>query len=170
MYRYRRLNDGGVCKGGATDAKLKSGLCMYFVRKMFNHSANYGTGTSAVYCIDFTLIEHENSLTSQIIIINCIISRFAMLNCVDSSFGKIAYLLIFFKKAFVVLFAICFLPFHIFFLWFYYNPDSLEDYNTYWHTLKVIGILINMNLFLLNNLFPFYFSAQFIYTTIEQKC
>ncbi len=44
-----------------------------------------------------------------------------------------------------MLFAICFLPLHVFFFWFYYNPDALETYNLYWHTLKVITIKIKLN-------------------------
>ncbi|XP_001361197.4 neuropeptide CCHamide-1 receptor [Drosophila pseudoobscura] len=39
--------------------------------------------------------------------------------------------------AFVVIFGICFLPYHVFFLWFYYWPTAQEDYNAFWHVLRI---------------------------------
>ncbi|BFG05040.1 neuropeptide CCHamide-1 receptor [Drosophila madeirensis] len=39
--------------------------------------------------------------------------------------------------AFVVIFGICFLPYHVFFLWFYYWPTAQDDYNAYWHVLRI---------------------------------
>ena len=42
----------------------------------------------------------------------------------------------------MVLFAICFLPMHVFFLWFYFDPNSFENYNVYWHILKIIGFVL----------------------------
>ncbi|XP_055620881.1 neuropeptide CCHamide-1 receptor-like [Toxorhynchites rutilus septentrionalis] len=41
--------------------------------------------------------------------------------------------------AFVVIFGICFLPSHLFLLWFYYNPNSQEEYNQFWHVLRIVG-------------------------------
>ncbi|KAG4072028.1 hypothetical protein HA402_008469, partial [Bradysia odoriphaga] len=45
--------------------------------------------------------------------------------------------------AFVVIFGICFFPHHLFMLWFYYNPNSNEDYNTFWHVLRIIGFCLS---------------------------
>ncbi|KAH8277922.1 hypothetical protein KR018_010338 [Drosophila ironensis] len=41
--------------------------------------------------------------------------------------------------AFVVIFGICFLPYHVFFLWFYFWPTAEEDYNAFWHVLRIVG-------------------------------
>nr|XP_029724258.1 neuropeptide CCHamide-1 receptor-like [Aedes albopictus]XP_029724259.1 neuropeptide CCHamide-1 receptor-like [Aedes albopictus] len=45
--------------------------------------------------------------------------------------------------AFVVIFGICFLPSHLFMLWFYYNPNSQEDYNHFWHVLRIVGFCLS---------------------------
>jgi hypothetical protein len=45
-------------------------------------------------------------------------------------------------QSFVVLFAICFLPMHIFFLWFYFDPDVWSNYNQNWHIVKIIGFCL----------------------------
>ena len=47
--------------------------------------------------------------------------------------------------SFVVLFAICFFPMHVFFFWFYFTPSSSEDYNIYWHSFRILGQLANFN-------------------------
>lgn len=44
--------------------------------------------------------------------------------------------------AFVLVFAVCFLPNHIFTLWFYYNPNSQDDYNMFWHVLRIVGFCL----------------------------
>lgn len=48
----------------------------------------------------------------------------------------------FFGQSFVVLFAICFLPTHVFMLWFYFHPDSRDQYDSYWHALKIAGFVL----------------------------
>jgi len=57
--------------------------------------------------------------------------------------------------SFVVLFAICFFPMHVFFLWFYFNPNSSEDYNEYWHSFRIIGQLMHLEFY-----YPLHFSYQ----------
>lgn len=42
----------------------------------------------------------------------------------------------------MLLFTLCFLPTHIFFLWFYFAPNPIETYNVYWHTLKIAGFVL----------------------------
>lgn len=44
---------------------------------------------------------------------------------------------------FVVVFAICFFPQHLFFLWFYINKENREkDYNAFWHYLRIVGFFL----------------------------
>ncbi|ALC41974.1 CCHa1r [Drosophila busckii] len=45
--------------------------------------------------------------------------------------------------AFVVIFGICFLPYHVFFLWFYYWPTAQDDYNMFWHVLRIVGFCMS---------------------------
>ncbi|KAG8231759.1 hypothetical protein J437_LFUL017763 [Ladona fulva] len=44
--------------------------------------------------------------------------------------------------AFVIIFAVCFLPQHIFMLWFYNHPTATEDYNGFWHALRIVGFCL----------------------------
>ncbi|GAU98466.1 hypothetical protein RvY_09608-2 [Ramazzottius varieornatus] len=39
----------------------------------------------------------------------------------------------------VLVFVICFLPKHIFLIWFYGDPNSMENYNLGWHIFKIIS-------------------------------
>ncbi|XP_061391414.1 neuropeptide CCHamide-2 receptor [Musca vetustissima] len=41
--------------------------------------------------------------------------------------------------AFVVVFFICFFPYHLFELWFHLNPTSRDDFDEFWHTIRIIG-------------------------------
>lgn len=45
--------------------------------------------------------------------------------------------------AFVLIFAICFLPHHVFMLWFYNYPKSTDEYNTFWHVLRIVGFCLS---------------------------
>ncbi|XP_075980121.1 neuropeptide CCHamide-1 receptor-like [Anticarsia gemmatalis] len=45
--------------------------------------------------------------------------------------------------AFVLVFAACFLPSHVFMMWFYYCPTAQEDYNGWWHALRIIGFCLS---------------------------
>ncbi|KAI9550028.1 putative allatostatin B receptor [Daphnia sinensis] len=40
---------------------------------------------------------------------------------------------------FVVLFVICFLPMHIFSLWFHFDPDSRKNFNNSWNVFRIFG-------------------------------
>ncbi|XP_033230913.1 neuropeptide CCHamide-1 receptor [Belonocnema kinseyi] len=44
--------------------------------------------------------------------------------------------------AFVIIFAICFLPQHVFMLWFYNYPDAQKDYNSFWHLFRIVGFCL----------------------------
>ncbi|XP_046656370.1 neuropeptide CCHamide-1 receptor-like [Daphnia pulicaria] len=43
---------------------------------------------------------------------------------------------------FVVLFAICFLPMHVFFLWFHFDANSQNDYNNFWNAFRIFGFVL----------------------------
>ncbi|OQV13333.1 Neuropeptide CCHamide-1 receptor [Hypsibius exemplaris] len=66
----------------------------------------------------------------------------------------------------VLLFVICFLPKHIFLLWFYGDPDAMDHYNLGWHIFKLIShCLAYMNscinpltLYFLSKVFRRYFN------------
>lgn len=52
------------------------------------------------------------------------------------------FLFFYFNQSFVVLFAVCFLPMHVYFIWFYFDPNSQENYNAFWHALKIVGFVL----------------------------
>lgn len=43
---------------------------------------------------------------------------------------------------FVLVFAICFLPNHVFMLFFYFHPMAQEYYNAFWHYLRIFGFCL----------------------------
>ncbi|XP_042237228.1 neuropeptide CCHamide-1 receptor-like [Homarus americanus] len=43
---------------------------------------------------------------------------------------------------FVLIFAVCFLPTHVFLLWFYFDPQASVKYNEFWHALRIIGFCL----------------------------
>ncbi|XP_075210775.1 neuropeptide CCHamide-1 receptor-like [Lycorma delicatula] len=44
---------------------------------------------------------------------------------------------------FVVVFAVCFFPHHLFMLWFYFHPRAQEYYNAFWHYFRIIGFCLS---------------------------
>lgn len=44
---------------------------------------------------------------------------------------------------FVGIFAVCFLPNHIFLVWFYFDPNSHINYNDFWHALRPVGFTLS---------------------------
>lgn len=44
--------------------------------------------------------------------------------------------------SFVVIFAVCFFPNHVFFLWFYFNSSAHQDYDDFWHACRIIGFCL----------------------------
>ncbi|KAG8327029.1 Neuropeptide CCHamide-1 receptor [Homalodisca vitripennis] len=44
--------------------------------------------------------------------------------------------------AFVIIFAVCFFPNHVFFLWFYFSSDPEANYNAFWHHLRIVGFCL----------------------------
>lgn len=45
--------------------------------------------------------------------------------------------------AFVIIFMLCFLPYHIFNLWFHFDPHSQEVYDDFWHAFRIIGFCLS---------------------------
>lgn len=43
---------------------------------------------------------------------------------------------------FVMIFAVCFLPNHVFLLWFYFPSDALGPYNEFWHGFRIVGFCL----------------------------
>ncbi|XP_037941378.1 neuropeptide CCHamide-2 receptor [Teleopsis dalmanni] len=41
--------------------------------------------------------------------------------------------------AFVVVFFVCFFPYHLFELWFHLNPTAKDDFDEFWHAIRMIG-------------------------------
>ena len=39
----------------------------------------------------------------------------------------------------VLIFFICFLPYHTFMIWFHFFASTMKDYNKYWHIFRIIG-------------------------------
>lgn len=77
--------------------------------------------------------------------------------------------------AFVVMFAICFLPHHVFMLWFYHYPKSTDEYNTFWHILRIFGFCLSfanscinpIALYLVSGTFRKHFDKQLFWCCIE---
>ncbi|XP_053652026.1 neuropeptide CCHamide-1 receptor-like [Cherax quadricarinatus] len=44
--------------------------------------------------------------------------------------------------AFVVIFAICYFPNHVFLMWFYFNPTVERDYNHFWNAFRCVGFCL----------------------------
>lgn len=65
--------------------------------------------------------------------------------------------------ALVAIFAFCFLPNHIFMMWFYYTwPDSYDkNYNDFWHVLKIMGYCLTFANSALNPVVLYFISGKF---------
>lgn len=46
---------------------------------------------------------------------------------------------------FIIVFVICFLPYHIFMLWFHFCPSARDDYDDYWHAFRIIGFCLSFS-------------------------
>ncbi|KAL0274989.1 UNVERIFIED_CONTAM: hypothetical protein PYX00_002987 [Menopon gallinae] len=64
-------------------------------------------------------------------------------------------------SAFVFIFAICFLPQHVFMLWFYNNPNADTDYNAFWHALRIVAFSLSYAISCINPIALFCVSATF---------
>ncbi|EZA57359.1 Neuromedin-B receptor [Ooceraea biroi] len=46
---------------------------------------------------------------------------------------------------FIIVFVICFLPYHVFMLWFHFCSTSQEDYDDFWHAFRIIGFCLSFS-------------------------
>ncbi|KFM78411.1 [Phe13]-bombesin receptor, partial [Stegodyphus mimosarum] len=67
--------------------------------------------------------------------------------------------------AFVVIFAVCFFPSHVFLIWYYFDPNPNAHYNSFWHSWKIMGYVMTfansclnpIALYLISSVFRNYF-------------
>ncbi|KAL0113378.1 hypothetical protein PUN28_012506 [Cardiocondyla obscurior] len=79
--------------------------------------------------------------------------------------------------AFVIVFAVCFFPQHVFMIWFYHNPTAEKDYNAFWHFFRILGFcLAYMNscinpiaLYCVSGTFRKYFDRYLCYATKRMR-
>lgn len=45
--------------------------------------------------------------------------------------------------SFVVIFALCFFPSHLFFLWFYFTPNAEDEFNDFWNIVRIVGFCLS---------------------------
>lgn len=77
--------------------------------------------------------------------------------------------------AFVLMFAVCFLPHHVFMLWFYNYPKSTDEYNTFWHVLRIVGFCLSfinscinpIALYLVSGTFRKHFDKQLFWWCVD---
>ena len=62
---------------------------------------------------------------------------------------------------FIVIFAICFFPSHIFLLWFYFYPNAQNKYNDFWHYLRIVGFILSFTNSCLNPIALYFISGEF---------
>lgn len=63
--------------------------------------------------------------------------------------------------AFVIVFAVCFLPQHLFMLWFYNHPNAQEDYNEFWHYFRIVGFCLSFINSCINPIALYFVSGTF---------
>ncbi|XP_013771906.1 neuropeptide CCHamide-1 receptor-like [Limulus polyphemus] len=84
--------------------------------------------------------------------------------------------------AFVVVFALCFLPNQVFMMWWYFNPNAMEQYNHFWHVWKIMSSVLAfansclnpIALYLLSDVFRSYFRQYLLCcissSSLRTKC
>ncbi|KAK3922663.1 Neuropeptide CCHamide-1 receptor [Frankliniella fusca] len=63
--------------------------------------------------------------------------------------------------SFVVIFVICFAPYHTVTLWFFLNPNAREEYNDWWHALRISGFILSFLNSCVNPVALYFVSGQF---------
>ncbi|XP_015787642.1 neuropeptide CCHamide-1 receptor [Tetranychus urticae] len=62
---------------------------------------------------------------------------------------------------FVVAFAICFFPNHVYLLWFYWNPDGTNSNQAFWHVWRIVGYILSFTNSCLNPIILYLTSQRF---------
>lgn len=60
--------------------------------------------------------------------------------------------------SFVIIFVVCWLPRHIYLLWYFWSPD---DFNSFWHIFKVVGYCLTYIYACVNPFALYFLSGQF---------
>ncbi|XP_074601804.1 neuropeptide CCHamide-1 receptor-like [Brevipalpus obovatus] len=63
--------------------------------------------------------------------------------------------------SFIILFAVCFFPNHVFMLWFYFYPHAKENYNIFWHYFRIASFILTFGNSCLNPLVLYLTSGTF---------
>lgn len=60
-----------------------------------------------------------------------------------------------------VIFVICFAPYHAVTLWFFLYPNATEEYNGWWHALRIAGFVLSFLNSCVNPVALYFVSGQF---------
>ncbi|XP_014215840.1 neuropeptide CCHamide-2 receptor-like [Copidosoma floridanum] len=71
---------------------------------------------------------------------------------------------------FVIIFFICFLPYHVFMLWFHFYPLSNDNYNDYWHAFRIVGFCLSFLNSCVNPIALYFVSGTFRKRFNEYLC
>lgn len=63
--------------------------------------------------------------------------------------------------SFVIMFMICFLPHHIFMLWFHFYPNAQEDFDEFWNTFRIIAFCLSFINSCINPIALYFISGVF---------
>ncbi|KAI5700314.1 hypothetical protein M8J77_000419 [Diaphorina citri] len=63
--------------------------------------------------------------------------------------------------SFVIIFIICFLPLHIFEMWYHFYPDSYDNYDNFWHFLRITGFCLSFINSCINPIALYFISGVF---------
>ncbi|XP_012142843.2 neuropeptide CCHamide-2 receptor-like isoform X2 [Megachile rotundata] len=72
--------------------------------------------------------------------------------------------------AFVIIFVICFLPYHMFMLWFHFYPSSEQDYDYFWHVFRIVGFCLSFINSCVNPIALYFISGTFRKRFNEHFC
>ncbi|XKL66443.1 hypothetical protein PGB90_009863 [Kerria lacca] len=63
--------------------------------------------------------------------------------------------------SFVIMFMICFLPHHIFMLWFHFYPNSSDDFDDFWNTFRITAFCLSFINSCINPIALYFISGVF---------
>ncbi|XP_058794143.1 neuropeptide CCHamide-2 receptor-like [Phymastichus coffea] len=72
--------------------------------------------------------------------------------------------------SFVVIFFLCFLPYHAFMLWFHFYPSSREVFDEFWHAFRIIGFCLSFINSCVNPIALYFVSGTFRKRFNEYLC
>lgn len=63
--------------------------------------------------------------------------------------------------SFVIMFMICFLPHHVFMLWFHLSPSSHDDFNDFWNAFRIVAFCLSFINSCINPIALYFISGVF---------